>query len=323
MAKILVNPPSLLTIANTITTTIASSVQKAGDMAWRSASGAPSYDGQFGPKVRALGQAALSRAKKQSASTNLLSGSLSKRAKAFQAADSAAVKGVQAKTGLFNIYDPVYLRFLSIFLGLTIAQVLLLLRLGALGIPIGLLPWGKLPRWIIPPWWPFPPLFPPKKPDVPPVEPPLPPIVTTEPEPPKKWPEPPTQPVLKPASPKDTTCALYAAARRPDLGSTQSDRERFQDQAAANYICKFQEKAFQITADDVSSEKGGLTNIVGVGYAVVWEPGVMGYDKTYGHVAIIEEVYPDRVVISHAGRSITSPTKTLYIKDLTQLWLIP
>ena len=51
MTNILVNPPSLLTIANTIIT-IASAVQKAGDLAWRSASGAPSYDGQFGPKVR-------------------------------------------------------------------------------------------------------------------------------------------------------------------------------------------------------------------------------------------------------------------------------
>ena len=153
MTNILVNPPSLLTIANTIIT-IASAVQKAGDLAWRSASGAPSYDGQFGPKVRALGQAALARAKKQSVSTNLLSSSLSKRAKAFQVADSAAVMGVQANAGLFNVYDPVYLRILSIYFGLTIAQVLLLLRLGTLRIPIGLLPWGKLPWWIIPPWRP-------------------------------------------------------------------------------------------------------------------------------------------------------------------------
>lgn len=119
-------------------------------------------------------------------------------------------------------------------------------------------------------------------------------------------------------------CVAYARARRPDLGSTQSDRERYTDEAAANYICKFEEKAFQITKDDVSNEEGGLTNIIGVGYAVVWEPGVVdGYDKTYGHVAIVEEVYPDRIVISHDGPSVTQHKKTIYIDELTKVWLIP
>lgn len=101
MAEIRVDPAALKSNAKQIMI-VSSAVQKAGDLAWRSASGAPSYDGQFGPKVRALGQAALTRAKKQSASTNLLSGSLSKRAKAFEAADAAAVKGVA--TSLLKIY---------------------------------------------------------------------------------------------------------------------------------------------------------------------------------------------------------------------------
>ncbi len=334
MAKILVNPTSLKSSAKQIST-VSTLIQKAGESAWNSASGAPSYEGQFGPKVHAIAQAALTRAKKQSASAKTLSSSLNKRASAFEAADAAAVKGLLKKAGTFTIYDPLYLRILAKLLGLTIAQILVLLRLGGLLLPIRLIP--KLPWWFIPPWKPFLPLIPPKIPrpvpapkpplqpkPVPPMKPPLPPIPIPEPKPAKKWPDPPTHPVLKTALWNTTKwCVEYARARRPDLGSTQSDRERYRDEAAANYICKFEEKAFQITNDDVSNEEGGLTNIIGVGYAVVWEPGVGGYDKTYGHVAIVEEVYPDRIVISHDGPSVTQHKKTIYINDLTKAWLIP
>ncbi|HPC05757.1 MAG TPA: hypothetical protein PLI60_03475, partial [Anaerolineaceae bacterium] len=152
MAKILVNPASLKSSAKQIST-VSTLIQKAGESAWRSATGAPSYDGQFGPKVRAIAQAALARAKKQFASTKTLSTSLTKRATAFEAADTAAVKGLLNRASIFKIYDPLYLRILSILLGLTIAQILVLLRLGALRIPIGLIP--KLPWWFIPPWKPF------------------------------------------------------------------------------------------------------------------------------------------------------------------------
>ncbi len=93
MTKILVNPASLKSSAKQIST-VSTLIQKAGESAWRSASGAPSYDGQFGPRVRAIAQAALARAKKQSASAKTLSSSLNKRASAFEAADAAAVKGI-------------------------------------------------------------------------------------------------------------------------------------------------------------------------------------------------------------------------------------
>ena len=197
MAKILVNPASLKSSAKQISS-VSTLIQKSGETAWRSASGAPSYDGQFGPKVRAIAQAALARAKKQSASAKTLSSSLNKRASAFEAADAAAVKGLLKKAGAFNIYDPLYLRILAKLLGLTIAQILILLRLGVLRIPIGKFPWGKIPWWIIPPWKPFLPLIPPKKPR--PVPAPKPPV-KPKPKPiPPVEPIPPIQPSITPVS---------------------------------------------------------------------------------------------------------------------------
>lgn len=112
------------------------------------------------------------------------------------------------------------------------------------------------------------------------------------------------------------SCAIYAAARRPDLGSTQSNREEYVDQAAANYISKYKETAFQV------APASDLTDSVGVGYAVVWEPGVQNSNSTYGHVAIVEEVGKDFVVVSHAGWSTGTRTK-ISIGKLQELWLIP
>jgi surface antigen len=111
-------------------------------------------------------------------------------------------------------------------------------------------------------------------------------------------------------------CARYAAARRPDLGSTQSNQEEFTDQAAANYISKYKATAFQVKPDV------NLTNVIGEGYAVVWKPGVQGANSTYGHVAIVEEIGSDYVVVSHAGWSSGTKTK-IPIDKLQELWLIP
>jgi uncharacterized protein YukE/surface antigen len=111
------------------------------------------------------------------------------------------------------------------------------------------------------------------------------------------------------------SCALYAAARRPDLGSTQSNFENYTDGAAANYIAKYQDTAFQITAGVDLRDK------VGAGFAVIWEPGVQNSNPTYGHVAIVEKVGKDYVEVSHAGWS--ENPKTITISELQQLWLIP
>ncbi|GEM_PF-1909564 len=141
----------------------------------------------------------------------------------------------------------------------------------------------------------------------------------------KPYPQPPTTPKLTEVNgkPSSYTCATYAKDRRPDLGSTQSDFEAFHDGAAANYISKFEDTAFQI---DNSGED--LTNIVGPGYALVWEPDHPSADNTYGHVAIIEEVFADHVVISEAYRLdgvYQIRMRSISVDQLNNdlVWLIP
>ena len=125
-----------------------------------------------------------------------------------------------------------------------------------------------------------------------------------------------TSPALVAVNPSSySSCARYAAARRPDLGTTQSDNEKYADGAAANYICKFEDTAFQI--DDGDND---LTEIIGKGYALVWEPGVGGSHETYGHVAIIEEVHEDYVIVSQAG---WGGDDVFTIEEIKNLWLIP
>ena len=305
MTRIRVNPGSLQQSAGEVKS-IASNIRKTGDEVWRSAGSAPSYDGQFGPKVRAIARAAVARAQKHDARMNTLSGSLSGRAAAFQAVDLAGVQGLQKKSHLLPNTSLTNLLWLATMLGITLAQVYRLIRLGSLKLPS-----ISLPKWTfqtsreiqyqaVP--------APPKQ------------SVITEQKTVKDNSQQEksklTSPALVDVSPKDySSCALYAAARRPDLGSTQSDRERFKDQAAANYICKFQEKAFQVTEKD-----GDLRQYIGVGYALIWEPGVAGAHEDYGHVAIVEEVGEDYVIVSHAG---WSGSNKIPLSKLSQLWLIP
>ncbi len=111
------------------------------------------------------------------------------------------------------------------------------------------------------------------------------------------------------------SCALYAAARRPDLGTTKSSNQKFRDQAAANYIYKFKDKVFQVDSSDTD-----LTDNLAKGYAVVWEPGVQGSHKDDGHVAIIEEIGKDYVIVSQAG---WGGKDKIPISKLKDLWIIP
>lgn len=143
---------------------------------------------------------------------------------------------------------------------------------------------------------------------------PLPPVSPPQPPPPPRYPVPPTSPVLREANPINyETCALYAKARRPDLGSTNHPKH-----AAAGYITKFQNKAFQLEAND-----DDYRNIIGVGYAVVWDPGVAGANASAGHVAIVEEVGPDYIIVSHAGWDTGTRTKLTFNKTLQYVWIIP
>jgi len=119
------------------------------------------------------------------------------------------------------------------------------------------------------------------------------------------------------------TCATYAAARRPDLGTTQCGNERWADQAAANYICKYEDTAFQINDSNYD-----LTNTIAPGYALVWQPEHPYANDTYGHVAIVEEVYPDHLVFSEAvmiNGVYQIRTKSITLDQLNNdlMWLIP
>ncbi len=89
-------------------------------------------------------------------------------------------------------------------------------------------------------------------------------------------------------------CALYAQARRPDLGPTDGQG------GAADYIERFRHKVFQLPSD-----ASDLRQHLSVGYAVVWNRGHPTLAGTpgaqHGHVAIIEQVEPDEIVVSHTN----------------------
>jgi len=100
---------------------------------------------------------------------------------------------------------------------------------------------------------------------------------------------------LKPADPASyPSCALYAQARRPDLKSTGGAG------GAADYITKYRHKVFQ-----VPPQTSDLRDYLAPGHALVWDryhPALKGTDGwTWGHIAIVEEVGPDYVIVSQAN----------------------
>ena len=90
MAKIRVNPDILKTNSSIIVTTSAG-VQSMGYIIQSSSSTAPSYDGQFGPKVKAIGSEATAQANKMAISLRSQAGSLENKARAFDNADAMVV----------------------------------------------------------------------------------------------------------------------------------------------------------------------------------------------------------------------------------------
>lgn len=95
------------------------------------------------------------------------------------------------------------------------------------------------------------------------------------------------------------SCALYAQHRRSDLGTTASHHvdNSYEIEAAANY--KNISSAFELSS---KSDTSDLRSLIAPGYAIVWDKDA-GMDSTYGHVAIIEEVYKDHIVVSQANYS--------------------
>jgi len=217
-----------------------------------------------------------------------------------------------------------------------------IIGIGIIGPIHRILPWKPWPDFRRPGWWPFNPkteegvskqpvvqsidkvtpgVEKEKSPSTPlPVK-PIPPDRTIKP-----YPQPPTTPTLKKVTgkPSSYTCATYAKDRRPDLGSTGPATEQYPQGAAANYKNKFSDTAFQINQND-----GSLTDVIGPGYALVWEPDHPYADNTYGHVAIVEAVYPDHIVISEAVRDANGVyyirEKTISYEELNNnsVWLIP
>ena len=115
---------------------------------------------------------------------------------------------------------------------------------------------------------------------------------------------------LSNADPSGESCATYARKRRNDLGrndlghtSEHHDPDSGYDkEAAANY--KNIPGSFELSNQDNISD---LTKVIHEGDAIVWDKGAISSDypegHRYGHVAIVEKVYPDRVVVSHANWS--------------------
>jgi surface antigen len=112
-------------------------------------------------------------------------------------------------------------------------------------------------------------------------------------------------------------CAEYAQQRRPDIGSTSAPNGASNDQGAYNY--KYKEGAFQL-----SDNKQDLRDVIAPGYALVWDKSTPGVNQTYGHVAIIEEVYEDHVVVSHSGwKTGTSSEFTIDYISTRHLYIVP
>lgn len=106
-----------------------------------------------------------------------------------------------------------------------------------------------------------------------------------------------------------TSCAEYAQARRPNLGRTGNG-------SAYNYINVYKDTVFQITGNETD-----LRTQLARGYAIVWERRVEGANSRHGHVAIVEEVGPDFVIVSHAGWGENS--RELKMQELKLLHIIP
>lgn len=89
MARIRVDPV-ILRQASQGASGIGATLSQVGGSVLGKASSAPSYDGQFGPRVQAIGSEASARAQGFSTRMNDLSGQLQRRAQAFEAADMSA-----------------------------------------------------------------------------------------------------------------------------------------------------------------------------------------------------------------------------------------
>ena len=129
MARIRVNPETLIQKSADLTVA-AVGLRGLSDDVKNSAESAPSYDGQFGPLVSALGFSALISGKKRAESIADHSSDLVQRASAFLAADTSDSRVIATIPEILTS-QLIWLRLLAALMGLTVAQLLLLLHLKA------------------------------------------------------------------------------------------------------------------------------------------------------------------------------------------------
>ncbi len=127
---------------------------------------------------------------------------------------------------------------------------------------------------------------------------------------------------LKPVDPtafdRQVGCVQYAIARRPDLKVKDAPIP-----GAADYIPYYEQKGQVLHLREAGADD--LRQVVKPGHALVWPryhqdlKGTAGWD--YGHVAIVEEVYPDHIVVSQAGWP-GKPRMELSKEQLQSLYLV-
>jgi hypothetical protein len=103
MAKIRVTPSRLKTSADELQK-ISAEVEDVGNQVQATANRAPSYEGQFGPKVQALGVEAMARSQKVAQNLSALAEELQTKGEAFEAADLAGVLGLDAILAWFEAW---------------------------------------------------------------------------------------------------------------------------------------------------------------------------------------------------------------------------
>lgn len=132
MTQIRINPTMLCQSAGNLSV-IETELQKLGGDLWQSSVNAPAYDGQFQPRLLGISQAALAQAKSHASLIGGFSSTLTRKANAFQTIDAAGAMGLQTGADLLlNLRTADLLRYLSMILGLPIAVIARLLRLGML-----------------------------------------------------------------------------------------------------------------------------------------------------------------------------------------------
>jgi len=101
MTFIRVDPPLLRQSARELAER-ADQLRRLGDQVWQVAADAPSYDGQFGPRVRALAEEGRAQLHAQAQRLGALSDKLLARAEAFEAADLESRSALQRLSAAFS-----------------------------------------------------------------------------------------------------------------------------------------------------------------------------------------------------------------------------